>query len=46
MARDRACGEVGWDIKRFDEAMRDNPLAAARQIKNLYHQRRVLIGAG
>jgi hypothetical protein len=43
MARDRACGEVGWDIKRCDEAMRQNPIAAARQIKNLYEQRRALI---
>ena len=43
MARDRACGEVGWDIKRFDEAMRDDPMAAARQIKNLYRVRRALI---
>ena len=46
MARDRACGEVGWDIKRFDEAMRADPMAAARQIKNIYRQRRVLIDAG
>jgi hypothetical protein len=42
-ARDRACGEVGWDIKRFDESMRENVMAAAREIKNLYEQRRVLI---
>jgi hypothetical protein len=46
MARDRACGEVGWDIKRFDEAMREDLGAAARQIKNLYEQRRTLLGAG
>jgi hypothetical protein len=45
MDRDRACGEVGWDIKRFDEAMRADPMAAARQVKNLYRQRRALIGA-
>jgi hypothetical protein len=43
--RDRACGEVGWDIKRFDESMRDDVMAAARQIKNLYNQRRLLIPA-
>jgi hypothetical protein len=46
MSRDRACGEVGWDIKRFDEAMRQSPMAAARQIKVLYQQRRILIRAG
>ena len=46
MARDRSRGEVGWDIKRFDEAMRADPMAAARQIKNIYRQRRVLIDAG
>jgi hypothetical protein len=46
MARDRACGEVGWDVKRVDEAMRQDPIAAARQIKNLYQQRRDLIPAG
>jgi hypothetical protein len=45
MARDRACGEVGWDIKRFDESMREDLRASARQIKNLYEQRRTLIGA-
>jgi putative AbiEi antitoxin of type IV toxin-antitoxin system len=43
--RDRACGEVGWDIKRFDESMRDDVMAAARQIKRLYEQRRLLIPA-
>jgi hypothetical protein len=43
--RDRACGEVGWDIKRFDESMGQDPMASARQIKRLYEQRRLLIAA-
>lgn len=35
-ARDRACGEVGWHVVRFDEALRDDPMAAARQIQRIY----------
>ncbi len=34
-ARDRACGEVGWHIVRFDEAMRSDPRAAAAQIARI-----------
>jgi hypothetical protein len=39
-ARDRACGEVGWQVMRFDEAMRDDLVAGGQQIKNTYEQRR------
>jgi hypothetical protein len=39
-ARDRACGELGWHVVRFDETLRANPLAAARQVLTIYVQRR------
>jgi hypothetical protein len=38
-ARDRACQEVGWDVARFDESVRDSPLRAARQIERIYRRR-------
>ena len=38
-ARDRACAEVGWQVMRFDEAMRDDLIASAQQIKNTYERR-------
>jgi hypothetical protein len=39
-ARDRACGEVGWMVVRFDESMGSSPLAAARQVARIYRRRR------
>ena len=39
-ARDRACGEVGWHVIRFDEPMRDDLVRAGRQIRNTYDLRR------
>jgi very-short-patch-repair endonuclease len=39
-ARDRACGEVGWQVMRFDEAMRGDVVASGQQIKNTYERRR------
>ncbi len=39
-ARDRACGEVGWQVMRFDEAMRGDLVASGQQIKNTYERRR------
>ena len=39
-ARDRACGEVGWLIVRFDESMSQDLHAAGQQIRRLYQQRR------
>ena len=38
-ARDRACGEVGWLILRYDESMAADPAAAARQIRTIYGTR-------
>jgi hypothetical protein len=40
-ARDRACGEQGWHVIRFDESLRDDPMAAARQIQRIYRTRPV-----
>ncbi len=39
-ARDRACGELGWHVIRFDEEMRADLAAAGRQIRNTYETRR------
>jgi hypothetical protein len=39
-ARDRACGEVGWQVMRFDQAMRDDLVASGKQIRNTYDERR------
>ena len=38
-ARDRACGERGWHVIRFDESLRDDPMAAARQVQRIYRTR-------
>lgn len=38
--RDRECSEVGWLINRFDEAMRNDPDAAAAQVARIYRRRR------
>lgn len=38
-ARDRACQEVGWEIARFDESLRDSPSRAARQVARIYRRR-------
>ena len=38
-ARDRACGEQGWHVIRFDESLRDDPMAAARQVQRIYATR-------
>ncbi len=35
-ARDRACSEQNWHIVRFDESLRDDPMAAARQVERIY----------
>ena len=40
-ARDRACGEQGWHVIRFDESLRDDPMAAARQVQRIYRARPV-----
>ena len=39
IARDRECGEVGWQVVRFDESMRASPLAAAHQVERIYLRR-------
>lgn len=39
--RDRACAEVGWLVLRFDESMRKDVGAAARQVKRIHQQRSI-----
>jgi very-short-patch-repair endonuclease len=43
-ARDRACGEVGWLIVRFDDELRDHPHLAARQVARIYARRSIDVG--
>jgi len=38
-ARDRACNERGWQVVRFDESLRADPMAAARQVQRIYATR-------
>ena len=38
-ARDRACGEQGWHVVRFDESFRDDPMAGARQVRRIHAAR-------
>jgi hypothetical protein len=38
-ARDRACSEQGWHVLRFDESLREGPMAAARQVQRIYATR-------
>lgn len=40
-ARDRACGEMGWQIVRFDESMREDIGGSASQVLRI-HRRRAL----
>lgn len=40
IARDRACGEVGWYVARYDESAREDPAAVGRELLNTYRQRR------
>jgi len=37
--RDLACAELGWQVLRLDESVRDNISATARQIRDLYRRR-------
>ena len=38
-ARDRGCSELGWHVVRFDESLRDDPMAAARQVQRIHAAR-------
>jgi hypothetical protein len=38
-ARDRACGEVGWHVSRYDESARQDLAAVGRELLNTYRQR-------
>ena len=38
-ARDRACGEVGWHIVRFDESMRHQRQEIGRQLREIHARR-------
>jgi hypothetical protein len=40
--RDRACGEVGWHVVRFDQSMRQDLRTAGEQLRRLYEARRRL----
>jgi hypothetical protein len=40
IARDNACGELGWFIRRLDESLRADPGGTARLVKALYDSRR------
>ena len=39
-ARDRACGEVGWYIVRFDESVTGDIEGAVGEVARIYHRRR------
>lgn len=41
-ARDRQCGEIGWHVTRFEEAMSKDLVGAGKQIRNIYESRQVL----
>jgi very-short-patch-repair endonuclease len=43
-ARDVACGEVGWQILRFDETLKREPLEVARRIRRVYRTREPVVG--
>ena len=45
-ARDRACVELGWRVVRFDESIRSDFTAAARQVQRIYASRRPEAGNG
>jgi Transcriptional regulator, AbiEi antitoxin N-terminal domain len=38
-ARDRACDVVGWQVERYDEEARRDPLATARELLAIYRRR-------
>jgi hypothetical protein len=40
IARDRACGEVGWYVARYDESARRDLAAVGRELLNTYRERR------
>lgn len=40
IARDRACGEVGWYVARYDESAREDLAAVGRELLNTYRERR------
>lgn len=42
-ARDRACGELGWQVMRFDQGMREDLVGAALQIGRTYERRRAAL---
>ncbi|MGI9643694.1 MAG: hypothetical protein ACR2O6_00100 [Ilumatobacteraceae bacterium] len=41
--RDIACGEVGWQVFRLDETLRDDPIGAARRIRVAHRARTELL---
>jgi hypothetical protein len=43
--RDRACGEVGWHVVRYDESVRQHRDSAARELVGIYRERARLVFA-
>jgi hypothetical protein len=43
--RDRACGEVGWQVVRYDESVRERRDSATRELAGIYRERARLVGA-
>jgi hypothetical protein len=43
MARDRACGAIGWYVARYDEAARSDLAAVGRELTELYTRRLSMI---
>ena len=39
MARDRACGQLGWHIVRYDESLRSDLVGVGRELQTIYRQR-------
>jgi hypothetical protein len=44
-ARDVGCGEVGWQILRFDDRLKSDPMRAARQVERVYRARESQLGS-
>jgi hypothetical protein len=38
-ARDRACGELGWMVVRYDESFLEDPSGNARELRSIYRAR-------
>jgi len=43
-ARDRACGELGWMVVRYDESFLEDPGTNARELRSIYRARLRSVG--